>query len=130
MNSDLKANLFVNLIAIYYAQTMALNITQNFKAKLVVYENRTTLPFITGDTPIVVHPSSSAQMTVFYYPISPEIAVSIVISNMLPFKENMVVPIDDLSKVKMFNDIVYKNCLNEVYANDNEILNMYCTPNH
>lgn len=126
--SDLKANFFVKLITLYYAQKMALNITQNLKSKLVVYENRTALPFITGDTPIVVHPRSSAQLTVFYYPISPEIAVSMMISNIFSFKENEVVPIDDVSKVKAFNNMLYENCFNEVYANDNKILNVYCTP--
>lgn len=118
----------MKLITLYYAQKMALNITQNLKSKLVVYENRTALPFITGDTPIVVHPRSSAQLTVFYYPISPEIAVSMMISNIFSFKENEVVPIDDVSKVKAFNDMLYENCFNEVYANDNKILNVYCTP--
>ena len=48
-----KQTFFVKLITLYYAQKMALNITQNLKSKLVVYENRTALPFITGDTPIV-----------------------------------------------------------------------------
>ena len=123
--SDLKANFFVKLITLYYAQKMALNITQNVKSKLVICENRTVLPFITGDTPIVVKPGSSAQLTVLYYPISPEISVNMVISNVFALKENKVVPIDDVSMVKSLNDMLYKNCFNEVYANDDKILSEY-----
>lgn len=104
---------------------MALNITQNVKSKLVICENRTVLPFITGDTPIVVKPGSSAQLTVLYYPISPEISVNMVISNVFALKENKVVPIDDVSMVKSLNDMLYKNCFNEVYANDDKILSEY-----
>lgn len=119
--SDLKTNFFVKLITLYYAQKMALNITQNLKSKLIVYENRTEIPFITGDTPIVAYPSSSAQLTRLYYPISPKIAVNMMISNIFPFEENRVILIDDASKVKEFNDMLYKNCVNEVYANDNRL---------
>lgn len=56
------------------------------------------------------------------------LAVSMMISNIFSFKENEVVPIDDVSKIKAFNDMLYENCFNEVYANDNKILNVYCTP--
>ncbi len=125
--SDLKANFFVKLITLYYAQKMALNITQNLRSTLVIYENRTLLPFITGDTPIVAYPNSSAQLTVLYYPISPEIAVSMMISNMFPLKENEVVPIENVSKAKEFNDMLCGNCVNEVYANDYKVLDAYCT---
>lgn len=109
--SDLKVNFFVKLITLYYAQQMALNITQNLSSKLVIHENRTSLPFITGDTPIVVHPISSARLTRLYYPISPEIAVSMMISNMFPLRENEVVLIDNISKVKEFNDMLCENCV-------------------
>lgn len=125
--SDLKANFFVNLITVYYAQKMALNITQNLKSNLLIYENRTALPFITGDTPIVTRPNSSAQLTVLYYPISPKIAINMMISNMFQLDENEVIQIDSPSEIKVLNDLLCENCVNEVYANNNEILSAYCS---
>lgn len=47
------SNFLINLLMIYYAERIALNITQRFESNILLYKNITNIPFITGDTPIV-----------------------------------------------------------------------------
>ena len=124
--SDLNEKFYVNLITLFFAQSMALNITQNLKSELVLYENKTDIPFITGDTPIVAMPNSTAQFTALYYPISPKIAVHMMISNtFLP--EGRAVTINESSKIMERNKLLYENCVNEVYSNSMKVLETYRT---
>lgn len=124
--SDLNEKFYVNLITLFFAQSMALNITQNLKSELVLYENKTDIPFITGDTPIVVMPNPTAQFTVFYYPISPTIAVHMMISNIF-LPKGRVVTINESPRIMERNKLLYVNCVNEVYSNSMKALETYHT---
>lgn len=122
--SDLNTNFYVNLISLFFAQTMALNITQNMNTSIILYDNKSSTPFITGDTPIV-NISDSEEMVLFHYPISPTIAVCVV-SSKIPSK-NCVLEIDETRKVIIdnLNRKLYKNCANEVYSNNQSIFGAY-----
>lgn len=124
--SDLNEKFYVNLITLFFAQSMALNITQNLKSALVLYENKTAIPFITGDTPIVALPNSTAQFTALYYPISPKIAVHMIVSNIFSLKDH-VVTINESSKILERNKVLFENCVNEIYSNNLKVLETYRT---
>lgn len=82
---------------IYYAERMALNITQRFESNILLYKNNTNIPFITGDTPIVWINEMKNVMSVFHYPISPKVAVELIISRRCisaGIGKNMVIKLD------------------------------------
>ena len=76
--------------------------------------NDSSIPFITGDTPIV-NISDQEDSIFFYYPISPKIAVSII--NINEPKENIVIELDESLKeiVNCLNKKLFDNCVNEIY---------------
>lgn len=122
--SDLNNKFYVNLVTLFFTEQMAKNITENQNTSILLYNNKSSIPFITGDTPII-NISDKEEVTIFHYPISPTIAVQVIISK-IPLK-NAVMPIDEELKavVKSLNQKLFDNCSNEVYAHNREILNKY-----
>lgn len=126
---DLDTNFYVNMVAMYFAERMALNITQNFSTSILLLENKTDIPFVTGDTPIVnMTGTEMDKMSVFHYPISPQIAVWLIVSNklseMAKINHNMYMPLNQefISIVKNCNQKLADNCVNEIYSNDDNCL--------
>ena len=121
---DLNNKFYVNLITLLFGQIMAQNITENHNTSLLLMDNKSSIPFITGDTPII-NISDKEEITIFHYPISPTIAVQVIISR-IPL-ENVVMTIDEELKVvvKGLNQKLFNNCSNEVYAHNREVLNQY-----
>lgn len=121
---------YVTMLSIYYSMQMALDLTQNYDTSMWVYENKTNIPFITGDCPIVLlnNEDSSNEMLIYHYPISPQYAAEIIVCNkngrFSQFKKNAVFEIDS-NLVSIINNINYKlakNCYNEIYSNDRDVL--------
>lgn len=74
--NDMHTKFLTNMMMVYFAERMALNITQHFKSGILLYKNQTGIPFITGDTPIVCFTGQDIKgMSSFHYPISPVIAM-------------------------------------------------------
>lgn len=126
---DLNTNLYVNMMAVYFAERMALNITQNFSTSILLFKNETDVPFITGDTPIInLTGTEMNKMTIFHYPISPEFAIQLIVvpkfSNMAQVNKNICITLDQelVGIVKNCNQKLANNCVNEIYSNDNNCL--------
>lgn len=78
---DINLNFYTNMVMAYFAERMALNITNNFKSRIMLYKNSTEVPFITGDTPIICLTGNEMKgMSIFHYPISPRIGVELIIT--------------------------------------------------
>lgn len=122
---DMNSNFFTNMVMVYFAERMALNITQNFKSSILLYRNNTETPFVTGDTPIICLTGNKMDdgMSIFHYPISPKIAVQLIVvpkfSDFAAVNKNMVMelPQEFISVVKNCNKRLADNCVNEVYSN-------------
>lgn len=121
---------YVTMLSIYYSTLMALNLTQDFDTFMWVYENKTNVPFITGDCPIVVlsNNNDSKEATIFHYPISPQFAAEIIVCNknslLSQYKKNTSFTIEPVL-VNIINNVniqLAKNCHNEIYSNDKELL--------
>ena len=131
-NSELKeldTNFYVNMVAVYFAEQMALNITHNFSTSILLFENKTDTPFITGDTPIInLGGTEMNKITMFHYPISPRMATQLIVvpkfSNLEVINKNIHIPLDQnfVSIVKNCNQKLADNCVNEIYSNDNNCL--------
>ena len=107
--NDMTTNFLTNMMMVYFAERMALNITQHFKSSILLYKNQTGVPFITGDTPIVCLTGQEMNgMSIFHYPISPIIAMELIIipkySDWATISKNFVMELN-----QEFVDVV-KNC--------------------
>lgn len=127
---DLDTNFYVNMVAMYFAERMALNITMHFSTGMLLYENKTDVPFITGDTPIVnLTGTKMDKATLFHYPISPRIAVELLVtpkySEIAKINRNVHFELEQelVTMVKSCNQKLANNCANEIYSNDSKRLN-------
>ena len=126
---DMNSNFFINMVSVYFAERMALNITQNFKSSILLYKNNTDVPFVTGDTPIIcLNGNKREGMSVFHYPISPKIAVELIVvpkfGDFARVSKNTVKELsqDLVSVVQNCNKRLGDNCVNEIYSNTEKIL--------
>lgn len=122
--NDMDSNFFINMVSVYFAERMALNITQNFKSSIMLYRNNTDIPFITGDTPIIcLNGNKMEGMSRFHYPISPKIAVELIIvpkfGDFALVSKNIVMELSQelVDVVKNCNKRIADNCANEIYSN-------------
>ena len=127
--SDINTDFFTNMVMLYFAERMALNLTQNFKSNILLYKNNTSIPFITGDTPIICLTGNKMDsMSIFYYPISPERAIELIVvpkfSNFAVVDNNLVIELtQDFAKdVRNYNKKIADNCVNEIYSNTDKNL--------
>lgn len=116
--SELNTKFSINLMALFFAQKMALNMTYKLNMSMELYINNSSVTFITGDTP-VVNISNNKNIAEIYYPISPNVAIKLING-----KNNMLITIDETKKniVETFNAKLYENCVNEVYSCEEDIL--------
>lgn len=127
--NDMNLNFFTNMMMVYFAKRMALNITQNFKSSISLYKNNTDIHFVTADTPIICLTGNKMNsMSIYYYPISPKIAVELIItpkfSDFSTVNKNMVMELNQefVSVVKNFNRKLADNCVNEIYSDTEKSL--------
>lgn len=127
--SDMDPNFFTNMVMLYFAERMALNITQNFKSSILLYKNNTGIPFVTGDTPIICLTGNKMDdMSIFYYPISPERAVELKVvpkfGDFVVVNNNVEMELtqDLAGVVRNYNKKLADNCVNEVYSNTKKSL--------
>lgn len=126
--NDLNINFLTNMITIYFAERMALNISQNFQSNILLYKNNTNIPFVTGDTPIICLTGDKMdKASLFFYPISPQVAIILTVSPLMSFvfsAENRLIELNQNQSniVKGLNNELANNCVNEVYSNSERIL--------
>ena len=127
--NDMNSNFFTNMVMVYFAERMALNITQNFKSCILLYKNNTETPFVTGDTPIICSTGNKMDgKSIFHYPISPKIAVELVVvpkfSDFAIVNKNVVKELSEefIDVVNNCNRKLADNCVNEVYSNTEKSL--------
>lgn len=108
------------------AETLTYSLVHASSYQLVLLNNDTNIPLITGDQPAIAIPSplreavSVAQdptQLQIYYPISPRKAI--LITNLPQFP-----PLIDLSEFQIAkcNEAIYTACETQVYANEEEVL--------
>ena len=127
--NDMNPKFYTNMVTVYFAHQMAMNITQKFKSTICLLRNNTEVPFITGDTPIICLTGSEMNdMSIFHYPISPKIAVQLIIvpkfSKFAAISKNRVMELNQnlVKVVKDLNKKLADNCVNEIYSNTEKSL--------
>lgn len=94
-------------------------------AHLTILTNATSHPFITSDQPVINLEADYQNLTegtvdfIFYYPISPEIAITVNDKN----KKDIINL--SVSDVDIYNEKIFKASYESIYANNKEILEHY-----
>ncbi len=120
---ECNPSFFSNMNAIFFAMEMSINLTQHFHTYIELLENKTTIPFITGDCPVVNIAQDPHKKLEFYYPITPGIAI--IIKDVAQNKDNEIRQITDYNYIDFLNKKIISNSANEVYSNDISILKQY-----
>jgi hypothetical protein len=122
---DIHTGFYINSLMIYFAETIAVNVSQNMHTWIERYENKTDIPFITSDTPVVnLTGMEFLPRNEFYYPISPKIAIKLCLarkSDRSNHGSNACLEITDTKEVEKLNRVMAENCYREVYADSEEV---------
>lgn len=77
----LSTEFYVNSLMIFMTEQLAWKISRYFRTWIERYENKTDIPFVTSDTPVVnLTGIVFADRNEFYYPISPSVAIKLCIA--------------------------------------------------
>lgn len=116
---------------------LAFGITHNYKTVLEILENNTNLDFITCDSPVInLTGKDFKNPTVFYYPITPKIAIKLKIYDLFYDINNdinnkvIIINDDNVNEIIELNKIVFKNSYNEIYSNNEETLKSFLCSQH
>ena len=110
--------------SLYFALGMCRDLILSNNWRLIAVKNNTSIPFITGDQPIVNVAYNEETATGFelYYPTSPNTAIVLTTKDALDqFGEIMY----NEDEVKAKNQIMYNNSLHHVFANNKLSLELY-----
>lgn len=129
----LKGNNIVNIenswgvLRHIFATTIAWNIVNKNTFKIILLKNISSIPFITGDQPIInIHPINKENQEVseleLYFPISPNLAI--LLSKKSEYSEYNQKNINQ-SEVETYNKFVIDSFHEQVYSNSKEILEKY-----
>lgn len=115
----------LNVMMLYLAERSAHNLTDNWSTWIERIENKTEIPFLTSDSPIINMSKEQPDFEmIMYYPISPIIAIKLhAISPILkPMMHNVNVGISNPNDIRTLNRLVITNCKNEIFSNERDIL--------
>ena len=122
----LSTEFYVNSLMIFMTEQLAWKISRYFRTWIERYENKTDIPFVTSDTPVVnLTGIVFADRNEFYYPISPSVAIKLCIAKKTledAEEENKQLIIEDRDEIERLNRRMIVNCYNEVFSNDYDTL--------
>ena len=82
-------------------------------------------PFVTGDSPIISLNNDNNDTRIFYYPISPNIAIKLFVIPRNPSyvkKINRSIKLYDESEVRKLNELIADAAVKYVFSNDLDVL--------
>ncbi|MHB1546137.1 MAG: DUF4238 domain-containing protein [bacterium] len=111
----LTTNLSYNLITLKY--------------KIILIRNESSLEFIAGDQPLInIYPitdeNNSPKKLIFYYPISPKIAL-LIMENTESLKKS--ISVNDCKKINRWNMLIVEKSCEQIYACSEKTLKLYKT---
>lgn len=123
---DINSDFYANTLMIFFVEKISINVSKKMHTWIERYDNKTNVPFVTTDTPVVnLTGKNFLEKNEFYYPISPKIAIKLCVASKgseYGKKKNICLDMTDENEVKMLNLKTAKNCYNEVFSNDEDIL--------
>lgn len=107
----------------FIGANLSKDISLNSKKKLLLVENKTSVPFITSDQPVInINPDGHKGTEVdYYYPLSGERALLILNSNFFDFNEE----VNDEAIIHFLNQKMAYVSGDTIFASDKDTLNTY-----
>jgi dethiobiotin synthetase len=99
----------------------------NFKMLLIL--NRSKVPFITGDQPVIntfnrsKYSKELVEKLEFYYPVSPNIAI--LITDRQEYIDIDSLYLDESDMIHKYNSLIIEASHEQIYSNSEEILKDY-----
>ncbi|PEC07527.1 hypothetical protein COM38_26880 [Bacillus toyonensis] len=124
-------NLIDNIWSVLYvifARRFAFSISFSNSHRFLILKNKSTIPFITGDQPVINTRSDYSDYTEtkkleLYYPITPSLALLIMPSrNGNKYQSILEVQEDE---VKLYNDLIFKASFELLFSNDVSVLQSF-----
>lgn len=123
---DTNSNFYANSLMFFFVETMSVNVSTKMHTWIERYDNKTNVPFVTTDTPVVnLTGMEFLEKNEFYYPISPKIAIKLCVTSKgskYGKAKNICLDMTDENEVKKLNLAIAKNCYKEVFSNDENVL--------
>lgn len=110
----------IKLFRAFFLMLVTLKVSYNMAfehdSRITIIKNRTSIPFVTGDSPIVSIKKDDTYE--YWYPISPETGVLLQLDN---GNENLIEEIVKEDKIGYFNNLVAENAFNEIYSDQENV---------
>ena len=123
---DVSTDFYVNTLMIFLAEQIAINVCTYFHTWLERLENKTSIPFITCDSPIVnLTGAEINERHEFYFPLSPTIAVKLCSAYKTSGNGkmyNQYIDVNDEETIRNLNLRVGQEAYKEVFSNNESIL--------
>lgn len=123
---DLNEDFFANMMMVFFAEQIAINLSTKFHTWIERIENKSGIPFITSDCPVVnISGREIGQRHEFYFPLSPNVAMKLC-SCYKPSRTvemtNKSFVIHDKGEIRDLNLIAAKAAYKELFSNRQDIL--------
>lgn len=115
-----------NALKHIYATNISFSLNRQPEFKLILLNNLTQLPFITGDQPVIntfaIDKDLTAQVDELelYYPISP--TTGILIRKKYKVDSSYINDINDEQEIELYNSYIIKESHEQIYSNSEETL--------
>lgn len=115
-----------NVLRHIYAINVGFNLNRQDEYRLILLNNITSLPFITGDQPVIntfavsKNISDPVDNLELYYPVSPTIGLLITRSE--EYKDKTQVDIIDVNKIDQYNSYILEESHEQIYSNSEQVL--------
>lgn len=122
---DVSTDFYVNSMMIFLAEQIATNTSTYFHTWLERLENKTDIPFITCDCPVVnLTGMKVGDKHEFYFPLSPTVAVKLCTAykeSKNSEEENKSIDVTDTDLIDKLNMAIMKEAYKEVFSNDDTL---------
>ena len=122
-HQDLDTNFFINMLSLYISAKISFTTTQEFHTAILLFDNQTKIPFITGDSPIMnLYEGKEDKTSFMYYPVSPKVAIMLATTPTEIRNTTCVLDNSQEELVKELNQRLALYCLNEIYSDNKPYL--------
>lgn len=117
-----------SVLYVIFARRCAEGICSRKSYRFLILKNNNTIPFITGDQPVINTRTdysvyTEAEELELYYPLTPSLALLITTSRD-GNKDQSILEVQE-DEVKVYNDLIFKASHELIFANDESILQSY-----
>ncbi|PDZ39412.1 hypothetical protein CON18_14605 [Bacillus cereus] len=117
-----------SVLYVIFARRIAFKISLDNSHRFLILKNKSTIPFITGDQPVINTLTDYSDYTEtekleLYYPITPSLSLLITPSRN-GNKDQSILEVQE-DEVKLYNDLIFKASYELLFSNDGSVLQSF-----